>query len=187
MPQLCVRCSLVILVVCASQSFAEQPDLPLQITPAAVGRVKPATVLLHVVSSDGTKGSGSGFFALKPGIVITNAHVFGMLRKQAGQPKDIEVVVNSGEENETKLRGSVVGVDCDNDLGIVRVAGTDLPAPLEIENNRSLYETQKVYVFGFPFGVQLGKNITVSESSISSQHRAAKKVILGCRLQIVNR
>jgi S1-C subfamily serine protease len=146
---------------------AEQP-LPAQIAPAAVGRVKAATVLLHVVAADGTRADGSGFFALKPGIVITNAHVLGMLARQSGPPKSVVVVVNSGAAKEMKLKGTVLGVDRDNDLGVVCVEGDNLPAPLDLETTRALAETQKVYVFGFPYGTQLGKNITVSESSISS-------------------
>jgi hypothetical protein len=148
-----------------------QPDekpLPVQITSAAVQRVKAATVLVDVVAFDGTRGTGSGFFALKPGVVITNAHVLGMLGKHAGAPKSVDVVLYSGEAKETKFKAAVVGVDRDNDLAVVRVEGDSLPAPLDVELKRQLGETQKVYVFGFPFGVQLGKNITISESSISS-------------------
>jgi S1-C subfamily serine protease len=142
--------------------------LPAQIATAAVKHVKAATVLVDVVASDGSRGSGSGFFALKPGVVITNAHVLGMLGKQAGAPKSVDVVLYGATAKETKLKAAVVGVDRDNDLAVVRVDKAGLPAPLELELNRPLVETQKVYVFGFPFGVQLGKNITISESSVSS-------------------
>jgi len=148
-----------------------QPDekpLPAQISPAAVQRVKAATVLVDVVAFDGTRGSGSGFFALQPGVVVTNAHVLGMLGKQAGAPRSIDVVLYGGAAKETKLKAAVLGVDRDNDLAVVRVEGAGLPAPLDLELNRPLVETQKVYVFGFPFGVQLGKNITISDSSVSS-------------------
>jgi hypothetical protein len=152
------------------QSFAAQgdPPLPAQLAPAAVARVKQATVFLRVTTADGGKAEGSGFFTLKPGLLITNAHVLGMLGKQSKAPADVEVVLHSGQAKETTLKGTVVGVDRANDLGVVRVAGAGLPAPLPVETKRDLVETQKVYIFGFPFGTQLGKDITVSESSVSS-------------------
>jgi hypothetical protein len=154
-------------VVCAGPARAEEP-LPAQLAPAAVKDVKRATVLINVKTSDGEEASGSGFFALKQGLVITNAHVLGMLSRQSKQPKEVTVVVNSGQATETKLKGTVLGVDRVNDLGIVKVEGTDLPAPLPIETKRELVETQKVYACGFPFGDQLGKDITISESSVTS-------------------
>jgi S1-C subfamily serine protease len=144
------------------------PDGPAPDALSARNRVKQATVLLRVTTADGDRAEGSGFFALKEGLVITNAHVLGMLAKRSKPPREVEVVVNSGRANETKLTGTVFGVDRASDLGIVRVAGAALPAPLPIETKRELVETQKVYIFGFPFGTQLGKDITVSESSISS-------------------
>jgi S1-C subfamily serine protease len=53
-------------------------------------------------------------------------------------------------------------------LAVLRVQGDDLPEPLPVRSAKYLAELQKVYVFGFPFGEKLGKNITVSESSVSS-------------------
>ena len=154
-------------VVGAGQAFTEEP-LPAQLSPAAVKAVKRATVLIHVKTNDGDQVSGSGFFALKPGIVITNAHVLGMLSKQSKEPQEVTVVVNSGQTTETQLKGKVVGVDRVNDLGVVKVDGADVPAPLPIETQREPFETQKVYALGFPLGVQLGKDITISETSITS-------------------
>jgi|GEM_PF-1589230 len=149
----------------------QDPDagkqLPAQMDLEVVQRVKQATVYLRVTSPSGQVAEGSGFFAVEPGIVITNAHVLGMLQATSRPPKQVDVVVHSGEENETKLVGEVLGVDRASDLAVVKVQG-NLPAPLPLELERKLVETQKVYIFGFPFGAQLGKNITVSESSISS-------------------
>jgi hypothetical protein len=159
-----------VALTCAPAALAQPKERPLpdQVAAATVARVKAATVLLQVVTADGAKADGSGFFALKPGIVVTNAHVLGMLGKTSRLPKSVDVVVSSGTATEKKLQGTVLGVDRESDLGIVRVEGDGLPAPLDIESKRALFETQKVYVFGFPFGVQLGRNMTVSESSVSS-------------------
>jgi hypothetical protein len=70
----------------------------------ALDRVKNATVFLRVTSADGSKGSGSGFFGCPeaPNIILTNAHVVGMLSPDSGRPLAIEVFVHSGE---APLRG----------------------------------------------------------------------------------
>jgi S1-C subfamily serine protease len=143
---------------------------PADITPDVVRRVKGATAYLRVKLPGGGVSQGSGFFALERGIVITNAHVLGMLRADSLSPKSVEVVIDSGEPGEAKRTGTVLGVDRTNDLAVLRVEGdpSGLPAPLPVESAKSLTETQKVYVFGFPFGASLGKNITVSHSTITS-------------------
>ena len=64
--------------------------------------------------------------------------------------------------------------DRENDLAVVRVQGdlTKLPPPLPVElDGCSLTELQKVYIFGFPLGASLGKEITAAESSVSSFRR----------------
>jgi hypothetical protein len=149
---------------------------PPTIQPESVKRVKKATVQLKVKLSDGSSAEGSGFFATEPGIVLTNAHVLGMLRANAKPPQKIEVVAQSGQADEFTMTGKVVGVDRDNDLAAVRVEGEQArwPAPLPVELDMSnLTELQKVYVFGFPLGSSLGKEITASDSSISSFRRGA--------------
>ena len=148
--------------------------LPDQMGQDNVRRVKQATAYLRVTMPNGQIAEGSGFFALEPGIVITNAHVLGMLKAGSPPPKNVDVVVYSGEANETKMTGEVLGADRDNDLAVVRVpVSKSLPAPLAIEDDKQLYETQNVYIFGFPFGERLGKNITVSPSAISSLRKDA--------------
>ena len=68
------------------------------------------------------------------------------------------------------LQGKILGVDRDHDLAILKASGTtsDWPALLTVDLAANLTELQDVYIFGFPFGDKLGKNITVSRSSISS-------------------
>ena len=44
-----------------------------------VKKVKHSTVYLRVELPDGDVAQGSGFFGGEPGIVVTNAHVLGML------------------------------------------------------------------------------------------------------------
>ncbi len=137
-----------------------------------VQKVKQSTAYLRVTWASGEVAQGSGFFVMDRDLVITNAHVVGM--KQGNiPPRRIEVVIHSGEDNEKKLPGILIGLDRQNDLAVLRVQGdlSRLPPPLPLASATELVETQKVYIFGFPFGAQLGKNITVSTSSISALRR----------------
>ena len=139
--------------------------------------VKSATVLLHVTLPDSATAEGSGFFAVEPNVVLTNAHVLGMLRPEGRPPQRIDVTVHSGQEDERTLAGQLLGVDRSTDLAVLRVTGKDLPEPLQVVSARDLTETQTVYVFGFPFGKELGKEITVSSSSVSSLRHDANHIL----------
>jgi len=168
----------------AEQAAADQAQMPVgpplapgpvpaNMDPATVTRVKDSTVYLRVQLPNGSVAEGSGFLCVEPGIVMTNAHVLGMLQADATPPSRVDVVVHSGEVGELKAVASVLGVDRTNDLAVLRVAGNParLPPPLAVDSAANLIETQKVYVFGFPLGAQLGKNITVSDSSVSALRR----------------
>lgn len=158
----------LLLALASGIAYSQQPKtLPAQITKEAVAQVKQATVYLKVTTEGGQVMEGSGFLAGGSGVVITNAHVVGMLAANSKAPTKIEIVLHNGEANELKTTGQVLGVDRSADLAVLRVEGK-LPAPLPIEVKDEPFETQKVYIFGFPLGAQLGKNITVSESSVSS-------------------
>lgn len=139
-----------------------------QLLPEVVQTVKRATAYLRVTLADGNVAQGSGFFGVEPGILLTNAHVIGMLRPESQRPRKIEVVFQSGAADERKLSADLLAVDRSADLAVLRVTAPDLPPPLPVRSARNLQETQPVYVFGFPFGAQLGKEITVSQSSVSS-------------------
>ncbi len=148
--------------------------LPNQIDPADVKRVKQATVYLRVTMPGGQIAEGSGFFVAQPGIIVTNAHVLGMLSSSSRPPNQVDVVVHSGDTAEFKLAGNVLGVDRESDLAVIRVpVDGKLPQPLASQDDRALVETQGVYIFGFPFGAKLGRDITVSQSNVSSLRKKA--------------
>jgi tetratricopeptide (TPR) repeat protein len=140
-----------------------------------VQKVKNATAQVRVRLINGTTIEGSGFFAAEPDLVLTNAHVLGMLSPGSPMPAEVRVVVGSGEPEEFTLPAQVLGVDRENDLGVLRVKGraSRFPAPLTVDSSRSLALLQKVYIFGYPYGKSLGKDITASESSISSIRKDA--------------
>src|SRR5206468_9188430 len=97
----------------------------------------------------------------------------GMLRSDTPPPR-LEVVLNSGEPDERTLVGKVVGVDRNSDLAALRLDyQADLPEALPVASAAALFETQQLWVFGFPFGERLGKNITVSATAVSSLRKDA--------------
>jgi predicted Zn finger-like uncharacterized protein len=143
--------------------------LPDQMAPETVARVKEATVYLRVTMPGGQAATGSGFFVFEPGIVVTNAHVLGMLRSSSRPPTRVDVILNSGLPTQRNLVGEVLGVDRDCDLAVVRVPNDgNLPKGLTLGNDKDLVELQKVFIFGFPYGEKLGKNISVNPSAITS-------------------
>jgi S1-C subfamily serine protease len=138
-----------------------------QLAPEVLRKIKASTVYLRVRSGRG-ESEGSGFFAIEPGFVITNAHVVGMLMRNAPEPQSIQVVRNKGEKDEAKLTAKVVAVDADADLALLSVPRDGLPPPLVIRSAESLQETQPVYVAGFPLGEVPGKSVTINKYVLSS-------------------
>jgi S1-C subfamily serine protease len=143
-------------------------------TPEVVERVKKATLRVLARFKDGKGASGSGFVEKQSGLVLTNAHVVGELEDGPGCDA-INLVVNSGEgDKEYRLGGELLAVDRVHDLALVRPFILDVgerhivPGGLTIPRSPKLTELQRVFVFGFPLGAEVGKEITVSETSISS-------------------
>jgi hypothetical protein len=101
-----------------------------------------------------------------------------MLRAESEKPMKVEVIVNSGEKGEKTFQGVVLGVESISDLAVIRVEGKGLPAPLPIGSAKNLRETDPVFIFGYPFGDNLGKNVTVSKSSVSSLRKDEKGISL---------
>src|SRR5262249_34452518 len=136
--------------------------------PEVLERVKKATVYLRVTIDGNNVTRGSGCFAVEPGVVLTNAHVLGMLVGRTRRPQKVEVVLNSGQGDERTLSAQILEVDRSSDLAVLRVSGSNLPEPLAVLEAKNLQETQQVYVCGFPLGVTLGKEISVRKSAVAS-------------------
>ncbi len=161
--------------IASKSSNDPAPSAPNGLLPKEIlSKVKKATVYVRISTKEGV-ASGSGFFAAgADNMVLTNAHVVGMLQPDAPAPKNVEVVLNSGEGDEATFNAEVLAVDRISDLAVLKISPTaksknaKLPEALAIAGGASLQETQQVYVFGFPLGEGLGKNITVSQSSVSS-------------------
>jgi S1-C subfamily serine protease len=139
-----------------------------QLPKAVLDKVKRATAYLRITLPNNSVAQGSGFLGIRPGIVLTNAHVLGMLQADSRRPQKVEVVLSSGTTQERSFTGEILGVDRSTDLAVLRIRGENLPPPLPVRSARGLSETQPVYVFGFPLGVELGKNISIRKSSVFS-------------------
>ena len=154
--------------------------------PEFVRRIKQSSVFLRVASRGGSN-TGSGFFCLEPGLIVTNAHVVGMMRPSDAPPQSIEVTVNSGEANATELTAEVVGVDRLNDLAVLKVRATqDSPLPFTIFPSAKLIETQNVYVAGFPLATNLGVSLSLGHGSVAALRREAgqlRKVQINGQMQ----
>ena len=163
----------------STSGSADPPTVGETLPQEILDRVKRATVYIRVTLDKGI-ASGSGFFAVgAPSMVLTNAHVVDMLEPSKPAPKNIDVVLNSGEPDEATFHGDVLSVDRGSDLAVLRIRPVEagkkarLPEPLAVTPDARLHETQHVFVAGFPHGEQLGKNITVSKSSITSLRKSA--------------
>jgi S1-C subfamily serine protease len=155
------------------------PQTASQPTPEFIRRLKQASVFIRVNRREGT-GTGSGFFCLEPGLVVTNAHVVGMVRPSDPPPSKVEVTLNSGEANAVELPARVLGVDRVNDLAVLRVesraGGGQLPSPFHLFPSSQLLETQQVFVAGFPRASELGTSLSVSTASVAALRKDAGRM-----------
>jgi predicted Zn finger-like uncharacterized protein len=155
-------------------------DAPRRAAPASDGplrgealrHVKRATVYIEVTMADGSRASGSGFFGCKEArnLILTNAHVVGMLSPDSERPRAIDVFINSGQSDEKKTTARVLGVDRFSDLAVLDIGPPPawVPEPLEVKSADGLEELVKLYVAGFPLGKSLGKEITIRDTTVSS-------------------
>ncbi|MCS6909312.1 MAG: trypsin-like peptidase domain-containing protein [Anaerolineales bacterium] len=105
-------------------------------------RANPAVVSLSVTTPNNDFGQGSGFLYDTEGHIITNQHV-------VEGATTIEVDFASG----LKVRGTVVGVDIDSDLAVVKV--DRLPEgvqPLPLGDSDLVKVGQRAIAIGNPFG-----------------------------------
>src|SRR4029077_6060756 len=116
-------------------------------------------------------GSGTGFLgaAGAPNLVLTNAHVVGMMSPDSPRPPKGLVVLNSGEKDAKEVPARILAVDRGSDLAVLDI-GTQsgLAKPLTVKSATNLQELDKVWTFGFPLGERLGKEITVRPTTVSS-------------------
>jgi serine protease Do len=91
-------------------------------------------------------GSGSGFF-INGAYIVTNNHV-------VQDAKKVTVKLTDGRE----LDAEVVGTDPKTDLAVVKVTGSNLPAPVRWGESDRARPGDSVFAVGSPFG--LGSTVT---------------------------
>lgn len=144
-----------------------------ELTPEANIRVERATVYLRVTMPDGTVAAGSGFFGSTEArnIILTNAHVVGMLSPESLLPKRVQVFVNSGKNDEWDTEARVLGIDRLSDLAVLQLTpkpGKTLPDPLAVRSAEGLRRTERLYIAGFPLGENLGKEVSINPTTVST-------------------
>ena len=103
------------------------------------------------------RGNGSGFFVHESGYVVTNAHVVGGAQEvwvqraspPPPEPGEASILRESGRH----LRATVVGVDRETDVALLKVPGSGYPT-LSFGNSDRLHRGQVVFAFGGPMGLE---------------------------------
>jgi len=143
----------VFLLVCSGcvQTPPEHGDDFQSVIQRAKQRVYPALVFLkpikqHLSGGERTRQQtfGSGVIVSTDGLVVTNSHV-------AKDATDIKCVLFNREQ----LPATVVGIDTDTDLALVKLQLPDLHPPLPtvvFGDSDALEEGQFVMALGSPFG-----------------------------------
>ncbi len=143
-------------------------SVPVLTPEQVVRKVKSSTVYVRTFLARDRGTTGTGFFAGKPGFVVTNAHVIGYGPDKIMVPELVEVVIDSGEANERTVAAKVFAVDVPADLALLKVDAPNLPPPLAFGRAEALVETQEVVAYGYPFGERLGKNVSINRTTVSS-------------------
>mmetsp|Transcript_9439 Transcript_9439/g.14569 ORF Transcript_9439/g.14569 Transcript_9439/m.14569 type:complete len:414 (+) Transcript_9439:81-1322(+) len=92
-------------------------------------------------------GSGSGFLWDSKGHVVTNFHV---VAAQGSVPKTLKVKLAGMAE---AVEASVIGVEPEKDLAVLKIEARNLPRPLDIGVSADLQVGQSVLAIGNPFGL----------------------------------
>jgi hypothetical protein len=101
-------------------------------------------------------------------MVITNAHVLNMLNPVSPPPSRLDLIIDSGLPTERRIGAEILGIDRINDLGLLKIRGENLPAPMKVVPSKEVFETMPVCTVGFPMGKLLGKQVSMRPTSVSA-------------------
>ena len=103
------------------------------------------------------RGAGSGFFVDEDGYVVTNAHVVAGAEEvwvqRASPPPPAPGEASILRRRGGLLRATVVGVDRETDVALLKVPGSGYPT-LSFGNSDRLRRGQVVFAFGGPMGLE---------------------------------
>ncbi|MBX7106393.1 MAG: trypsin-like peptidase domain-containing protein, partial [Gemmataceae bacterium] len=141
-------------------------------------KVKAAACLIRC-NREGGGGDGSGWLA-EPGIVVTNAHVIGMVDRAARPPLGVDVYFDAGMPSVKKFAAKILTVDHDNDLAVLQLPTTEgLPEPMPIVPSGDLFEGQRLFVLGFPMGQRLGSTMGDGIDPLKTQLKVRDTSVAG--------
>ena len=167
--------TVVVPTVPEEVSAAARPAAPLsgnRFEPARIYATRsPGVVTIYAAFDDGRTSQGSGFVASADGHVLTNSHVLTDPETEGASVRGADrvyVVFADGD----RVRGSIVGWDLFNDIGVVKVDADDHKlAPLPFGDSRRVVVGEPVAAIGSPFGQQGSLSVGVvaaTERSIDS-------------------
>ncbi len=105
-----------------------------------VKNCRPGVVYVEAVDTNGNAKQGTGFNISSEGVIITNKHVI----------RDAAVVTVKFSDGR-KFYSKDFTLDNDNDIGVVRIKGNDLPL-ININNENDPKKGDTVTVIGNPLG-----------------------------------
>lgn len=121
---------------------------------ATIERVKPSIVMVGIYKKLGSPQftlRGTGFAVGDGRVVATNAHVVADMNLT----QDAVLAVRASTPVDRARPASVVALDKEHDLALLRVEGAALP-PLALGNSDAVRDGQSVAFTGFPIGGILG-------------------------------
>ena len=143
-------------VVGATEGETGVTAIAKEVTPSIVNiDVRIAAQETPFFSTGQQEGTGSGVVYTADGYIITNNHV-------VADARDINVALASGQE----LKAEKVGTDPENDIAVIKIDKTGLPA-ITAGDSDSLEVGQLVVAVGSPLGFEQ----TVTAGIISALHR----------------
>jgi serine protease Do len=129
----------LVLLCNGAAARAQAPDM--------VERGKQATALVEIRDGETLKGFGSAFCISDSGVFVTNAHV-----AEAIHAARLKLVLNPGEADQTSVTAQVLRSDKATDLAVLRVDVAGKYVALPLGTDKSLYDSEEVTAFGYPFG-----------------------------------
>jgi serine protease Do len=123
---------------------------------AGAGEQQPAGVLVA------EHGRGSGFFVEAGGYILTNAHVIANATRITVTVQSAGGSVQAGPTRE--YPGTVVGVDGDNDLAVLKIEAEGVPF-FDLSRDRAARQGELVLAFGNPMGLSQSASLGLVSSA----------------------
>jgi serine/threonine protein kinase len=133
---------------------------------ADLRRLQDTTALVEV-DVDGKRTYASSFCISKSGFFVTNYHVIETVARSASAGV-VKVVLHPGEKGQEVALARIIRARPDLDLAVLRLDADTIPEPLQLGQDRNLFQAMDVVVFGFPYGPNLapqpGQYASVSQN-----------------------